>query len=212
MQGCEKTTHHEDPSTPTSSSFSVPQRSAATASQLGTALKSPGWISASDPTSNRKRRERNDKWRDRIAFAKMMRQEEDSLEVSDLEADNDSDHDNDNGEEEFSDWSGLSGDELDHDDAREESRKNEAFESLASRSDDSNASDSVIIEKEESSEHKARDFKNWAREQSGLGPFPSNISTLPDISPRIGRAAILVDKVGGPKPDERQLKREKVQG
>jgi len=137
---------------------------------LGSALKRSDVESSEKPTT--KRRKRNDKpsWRERLEQSRKPRNDDISSQSDD---------------DEFSDWSGISSSESvdggnDDEDGNGKSRDGEEDEldEVSESEDEESSSDS-----DGDTKQRAKNFKDWAREKSGLGPSVSNISGLPTTIP-----------------------------
>ena len=97
---------------------------------------------------------------------------------------------------EFSDWSGFSDVEATNPEVERtnshltllEPENEDNLSSIEKYSPSSENIDHDRYDSDENAKRRAEHFKLWAREQSGLGDLPSNISTLPVLPPKAREA------------------------
>jgi hypothetical protein len=155
------------------------------AAGVGTALKGSKPISYSIPV--RKRKHSQLSWRERLnELGKKPNEKEMERSVSDAMSSDDS---------EYSDWSGIPEDgsaPYIADNLREDQSGASAEQvKLSEDADEIGTSGSLSdASEEENIRRRANEFKNWAREQSGLGDSVSNISSLPQLAPQERQAIV----------------------
>lgn len=136
---------------------------------LGSALKRSDVESSEKP--NVKRRKRNDKpsWRERLEQSRKPRNDDISSQSDD---------------DEFSDWSGISSSES-VDGGHDEDGKGKPSDGEEEELDEVSESEDeeLSFDTDGDTQQRAKNFKDWAREKSGLGPTVSNISSLPTTIP-----------------------------
>jgi hypothetical protein len=159
---------------------------------VGAALRAVSGQPSADHISIRKRRNTQVKpsWRQRLEEARKKPNDDDSdLSEGSMSSPDDS---------EFSDWAGLSDAEVTN---PEVERTNSHFPLLEAEIEDnpssfkeySHSSESMhnsLYDGDENANQRAKHFKVWAREQSGLGDLPSNISTLLPLPPEAREAVV----------------------
>ena len=132
-------------------------------------------------------------WRERLEEARKKKHKQDLSEESDISEDEEGDEDDDEDrdvseEDEFSEWGGIASE---HEDAEAEERgEKEELNSEHEEEDSDKEGSGIESEVEERDngnfeevQRRAKEFKDWAREQSGLGASLSNISSLPKVLP-----------------------------
>jgi hypothetical protein len=141
---------------------------------IGCALKLPDAERDSKIKQTIKRRRLPPTWRERLEEAQIKARDSQLSERDDESASNNSD---------YSEWSGFSSDDSDHGETPQNTNNHSAAMAEAPISKyplvDDDSSDSEM-----DLHHRTTSFKDWAREQSGLGPSISNISSLPPIPSR----------------------------
>jgi hypothetical protein len=105
---------------------------------------------------------------------------------------------------EFSEWSGFSDGDLtgdEHESNHQLSKDEGENNSPLSQHETQESESEDEIDKHEAAQRRARDFKLWAREQSGLGTSISNIDSLPALLPgQREAAACVLDRQDNPPP------------
>jgi hypothetical protein len=175
---------------PRSAHPSLPEK--AIPSAVGTALK--GTASVSDTFTGKKKKKTKLSWRERLNSMQKIPNEEqsESSESDEMSSGDDS---------EYSDWDGFSG-KNSADDAGSEAADDDESEhsddgSEASEDEEEPETDNYSSESNDDTEdvrRRAKDFKNWARDQSGLGDSMSNISSLPQLLPEQRQAVMTAMK------------------
>jgi hypothetical protein len=170
-------------------------------SVVGAALKKGSGNPTSGQTSNpRKRKQRGTglSWRERLESTKSVANQENSESSSYMESSS--------SDSEYSDWSGLSADDdnpkvdAPTDNHRQSESDNETDSSQNGDISTLDGNDNQLSDEAKERVHQqAQDFKNWAREQSGLIASRSNISSLPVLLPE-QREAIVASRKKIEKP------------
>src|SRR5579862_4572464 len=166
---------------------------------LGTALKKADTVATVEVNPRKRKRQEKMSWRERLELSRKKPAEDQSSQSEMSESSSEEE------EEDFSDWNGLSGD--DEDDGGEDlPEQNGEYPLDSAQTNGSSISDVSSDSEDEQLRQRAGEFKNWAREQSGLGPSVSNISSLPPIPPRLSHPekAVNRDHVPQPEPAERK--------
>lgn len=179
-------------------------------SVVGAALRSGVSQAIPEYTAVRKSRKRQLKpgWRQRLEDArKALKYEESDISASSMSSSEDS---------EFSDWNGFSDGEFPdvvignkHEPMEP---GNEANSTPGPYEADTSERYDSFNDGEENTHQKAREFKLWAREQSGFGPSLSNIASLPELPPRQLQPtlAVLEKQVDPPASSDNDTKRQRV--
>lgn len=165
----------------------------------GSALK-PGAAQAAGRTSHSAKRQRSTKvsWRERLGDKRVTLGAEITEESeSDMSSESGSESEN---ESEESEWNGFSdGNESDAEVQAQASgvsatsmpgsheQTDEGIEEEESVLGTSDTDDSFADGEAGDTQTRAKEFKEWAREQSGLGGTVSNISSLPQLPPELAK-------------------------
>lgn len=162
---------------------------------IGAALKSGASKDFTERVTRPKKRQSKISWRQRLQDARKRPHEDNSdLSGSDSSLSSDS---------EFSSWSGFSSDE---DEAVEEAHNGDINGHTEGSQDEDDPSDSEDEREQDADKRqridviqRAKGFKEWAREQTGLGGSVSNITSLPVLPP--GQRETLVSSAKGKMDD-----------
>jgi hypothetical protein len=158
---------------------------------VGAALKAGSGQASADRVSSRKTRNTQiePSWRQRLEEARKKPDDDDSdLSEWGMSSEDGS---------EFSDWNGFSDVEATNPEVETtnshltllEPENEDNLSSIEKYSPSSKSIDNDLYDSDENAKRRAEHFKLWAREQSGLGHLPSNISTLP-VLPSKTREAV----------------------
>jgi hypothetical protein len=158
---------------------------------VGAALRAGSGQAPADHVSIRKTSTQiQPSWRQRLEEARKRPNDSDqSLSEGSASSEDDS---------EFSDWSGFSDTEAAN---PEGERTNSHLSHLELENEDNHPSieecspssismNNDLYDGDENTKQRAEHFKLWAREQSGLGNLPSNISMLPVLPPKAREALV----------------------
>lgn len=159
---------------------------------VGAALRTRSGQACADHISIRKRRNIQVKpsWRQRLEEARKKPNDVDS-DISEQSMSSLDDC-------EFSDWSGLSDAEATNPVVERtnshlpllEAENEDDPPSIEEYSPSPESMDNGLYDGDGNVKQRAEHFKVWAREQSGLGDLPSNISTLPALPPKTREAVV----------------------
>jgi len=155
--------------------------------EVGKALKS-GTVTAFAKLGSKSAAKKSTQpsWRERLEESRKRKQKDDLSDESDVSESEDDVQDEDG--DDFSEWNGIASELEDEDVGQSQEGEDEPDSGNEEQDpvDDESESESEAerdIETVEDVQRRAKQFKDWAREQSGLGATASNISTLPKVLP-----------------------------
>ena len=155
--------------------------------EVGKALKS-GTVTAFAKLGSKSTAKKSTQpsWRERLEESRKRKQKDDLSDESDVSESEDEVEEEDG--DDFSEWNGIASEAGDEDAGKSQEGEQESDSGNEEQDpvDDEPESESEGERDNETVEdvqRRAKQFKDWAREQSGLGATASNISTLPKVLP-----------------------------